>query len=126
MIACASGAKKQNSLTALTRKGNDLMNTENAVKTAVGFFVVVLVGALLSAVVGGAFGALVALVSPEFVRGLFGREAEAGIVRYAFAVGMIWGVFIGATVSGFACFLAAIVKILRIRFEHKKEPAAGN
>jgi len=37
---------------------------------------------------------------------------------------MIWGVFIGAAVSGFACFLAAVIKILRIRFEHKKEQAA--
>ncbi len=40
------------------------MNAENAIKTAVGFFVVVLAGALLSALVGGAFGALVATVSP--------------------------------------------------------------
>ena len=100
------------------------MNTENAVKSAVGFFVVMLVGALLSAFVGGAFGALVATISPEFVAGLFYREAEAGVARYAFAVGMIWGVFIGAAVSGFACFLAAIIKILRIRFEHKRERSA--
>lgn len=102
------------------------MNTENAIKTAVGFFVVVLAGALLSALVGGAFGALIATVSPEFVSSLFSQKAESGIVRYAFAVGMIWGVFIGAAVSGFACFLAAIIKILRIRFEHKKEQPANN
>ena len=101
------------------------MNTENTVRTAVGFFVVILVGALLSALVGGAFGALIAAVSPEFVSNLFSQKAEAGIVRYAFAVGMIWGVFIGAAVSGFACFLAAIIKILRIRFKHRKEPAAN-
>ena len=90
-----------------------------------GFFVVVLVGALLSALVGGAFGAVVASVSPAFVSSLFSQQAEAGIVRYACAVGMIWGLFIGAAVSGFACFLAAIIKILRIRFE-KKEQAAHN
>ena len=96
------------------------MNTENTVKTAVGLFVVMLVGALLSALVGGVFGALVAMVSPEFVSSLFSEKAEAGVVRYAFAVGMIWGLFIGAAVSGFACLLAAIIKILRIRFEHKK------
>jgi large-conductance mechanosensitive channel len=101
------------------------MNAENAIKTAVGFFVVVLAGALLSALVGGAFGALVATVSPEFVSSLFSQKAEAGIVRYAFAVGMIWGIFIGAAVSGFACFLAAVIKILRIRFEHKKEQSAN-
>ena len=96
------------------------MNTENALKTAIGFFVIILVGALLAALVGGLFGAIIAAVSPEFVRGLFSVKAEAGVLRYAFAVGMIWGLFIGAAVAGFACFLAAIIKILRIRFEHKK------
>lgn len=97
------------------------MNTENALKGAVGFFLVMLAGTLLSALVGGAFGALVATISPEFVTGLFSQKAGEGIVRYAFAVGMIWGVFIGAAVSGFACFLAAVIKILRIRLEYRKE-----
>lgn len=97
------------------------MSTENAIKTAMGFFLIILVGSLLAAGVGGVFGALVATVSPEFVSSLFSHKAEAGIVRYAFAVGMIWGVFIGAAVSGFACFLAAVIKILRIRLEHRKE-----
>jgi len=96
------------------------MNTENAIRGAIWFFVIIVVGALLSAALGGAFGALIAAVSPEFVEGLFGREAGESIVRYSFAVGMIWGLFIGAAVSGFACFLAAIIKILRIRFEFKK------
>jgi hypothetical protein len=107
-------------------EGDRMMNTEDAVKTAIGFFVIILVGALLSSFIGGAFGALVAAISPEFVTGLFSHKDEAGIVRYAFAVGMIWGVFIGAAVSGFACFLAAIVKILRIRFEYNKAQEAGN
>jgi len=102
-------------------KGMESMNTENAVKTAGGFFVIILIGALLAAVAGGAFGALVATISPEFVTGLFNKTAESGIVRYAVAVGMIWGVFIGAAVSGFACFLAAVIKMLRIRFEYQKE-----
>jgi hypothetical protein len=101
------------------------MNTENAVKSAIGFFVIMMVGALVSALVGGAFGALVATISPEFVTGLFNRKADAGIVRYAFAVGMVWGVFIGAAVSGFACLLAAIIKILRIRLEYRKEREAN-
>lgn len=95
------------------------MNTENAIKTAVGFFAVVLVGALLAAFVGGTFGALVATISPEFVSSLFSDKAGAGVVRYAFAVGMIWGLFIGAAAAGFACFLAAVIKIIRIRLEHK-------
>jgi len=100
------------------------MNTENAIKDAVGLFVVILVGSLLSAGLGGAFGALVAAISPEFVQGLFVTGAAHGLVRYAVAVGMIWGLFIGAAVSGFACFLAAVVKILRIRFEYKRDREA--
>jgi len=94
------------------------MNTENATMVAIRFFVIVLAGTLIASVVGGAFGALVALVSPEFVGSLFGKEAN--IMRYAFAVGMIWGVFIGAATSCFACFLAAVIKIFRFRFERKQ------
>jgi len=91
------------------------MNEENASKSAVGFFVTMLAGSLLSAVIGGGFGALVATISPEFVNGLFGQEAQHGIVRFAFAVGMIWGLFIGVAVSGFACLLAAIFRWPRPR-----------
>lgn len=97
------------------------MNTENATKAAVGFFCIILVGSLLSALVGGLFGAAVATISPSFVSELFHPKAEQGLVRHAFAVGMIWGLFIGAGVSGFACFLAAVIKILKIRFEYRKE-----
>ncbi|MFC1453288.1 hypothetical protein ACFLSJ_08105 [Verrucomicrobiota bacterium] len=97
------------------------MNTENVIKGAIWFFVIMVVGSLLSAVLGGAFGALVAAVSPEFVKGLFGAEAGEAVVRYSFAVGMIWGVFIGAAVSGFACFLAVAIKMLKIRFDYRKE-----
>ena len=97
------------------------MKMESAIRSAIGFFVIILLGALLSALLGGAFGALVSAISPEFVSSLFGGEAGSGsIVRYAFAVGMIWGIFIGAAVAAFACFLAAVIKILRIRFEYKK------
>ena len=96
------------------------MSTENAIKGAIWFFVIIVVGSLLSALLGGAFGAFVATISPEFVKSLFSPDAGASITRYSFAVGMVWGLFIGAAVSGFACFLAAVIKILRIRFEFKK------
>lgn len=101
------------------------MSTENAIKGAIWFFVFIVVGSLLSALLGGAFGALVAAISPDFVRSVFSPEAGASITRYAFAVGMIWGLFIGASVSGFTCFLAAVIKILRFRFEFKKNQAAS-
>ena len=101
------------------------MNTENAIKTAVGFFVAIVIGALASAALGGVFAALIAAISPELVKGLFSAEAAESVIRYSVAVGMIWGVFIGAAVAGFACFLAAVIKILRIRFEFKKNQQAS-
>jgi hypothetical protein len=101
------------------------MTTENATKSAIGFLSIIVVGALLSAVLGGAFAALIGTVSPEFVGSVFGNAPEEGIVRYALSVGMIWGLFIGAAVSGFACFLAVVIKILKIRFEYKRDGKAN-
>ena len=98
------------------------MKQENTIVISVGLFVVIVAGALVSAGLGGAFAALIAAISPELVSGLFGKETAQGIVRYSFAVGMIWGLFIGAAVSGFACFLAVVIKVLRVRFEYKKDP----
>jgi ABC-type multidrug transport system fused ATPase/permease subunit len=95
------------------------MNTENAIKTAVGFFVLILMGTLIASVVGGVFGAVVALISPGLIGLLFDQPED--VVRCASAVGMIWGVFIGAAVSCCVCFLAAVVKIFRFRFERKAD-----
>lgn len=96
------------------------MYTESAVKGALRFFVLIVLGSLFAALLGGAFGALVAKISPEFVTRLFGAPAVQAPTRYSFAVGMIWGLFIGAAVSGFASFLAAIIQMLRIRLEFKR------
>lgn len=101
------------------------MDTDNAIKGAIWFFAIILLSSLLAAVLGGAFGALIGIISPQFVKSLFGGDAGVSVIRYAFAVGMIWGLFIGAAVSGFACFLAVVIKILRIRFEFKKEQEAN-
>lgn len=79
--------------------GNKFINSENAVKAAIVFFVIILVGALISSIIGGVFGALVATISPEFAKELFSSKAEQGIVRYVLAIGMILGVFIGAAAS---------------------------
>jgi hypothetical protein len=97
------------------------MKTESAIRGAIGFFLIIVFGALLAAVLGGAFGALVATISPKLMDNLFTVGAKDGVVRYALAVGMIWGLFIGAAASGFACFLAAVIKILRVRLELKRE-----
>jgi hypothetical protein len=92
----------------------------NPIKTAGAYFLLILLGSLLASLLGGAFGALIAKVSPEFVKGLFSLKPEEGsAVRYAFSVGMIWGLFIGVAVSCFACLLTTILKIIRLRIEHR-------
>jgi hypothetical protein len=82
--------------------------------TFVRYFLCVLVAALLSALVGGLFAAFVAWVSPDFVKGLFSPPDGASLTRYAAAVGMIWGVFIGAGVMGFCLGLVTLVQIARL------------
>ena len=95
------------------------MSIDNALRTAIGFFALILVGSLVSALIGGLFALLIAAISPEFVQDLF-HNSDDNIKGYAFAVGMIWGLFIGAGASAFAAGLGAIIKMLRIRLEFKK------
>jgi hypothetical protein len=90
------------------------------VKTAIQLFGVVLGAALVSAVLGGLFAMLVAVISPEFVSGLFSLEEDVGVARYAFSVGMIWGLFIGAAVGGFACGLSVLLGLIKLRIDFKK------
>ncbi len=83
------------------------------------YFFYVLGAALLAALVGGLFAAIVALISPEFVKGLFSPTAGASLTRYAAAVGAIWGVFIGAAVMGFCLALVTFVQIARVLAKKK-------
>ncbi len=85
------------------------------VKTAIQLFCVIVVGAIASAILGGLFAMVVALVSPEFISGLFSLEDGVSPSRYAFSVGMIWGLFIGAAVGGFACGLSVLLGLLKLR-----------
>ena len=84
------------------------------VKSAIQLFGVILGASLLSSLLGGLFAMLIASVSPEFIKNLFGITQGASAVRYAFSVGMIWGLFLGAGVSGFACGLSVLMKILNL------------
>jgi hypothetical protein len=84
------------------------------------YFLYVLGAAILASLVGGLFAALVATISPEFVKGLFMPEEGASLTRYAAAVGAIWGVFIGTGVMGFCLGLVTLVQIGR--FFTKKKP----
>lgn len=96
------------------------MKIEEIIKTAAKLFIAILIASLFSAGLGALFALVISLVSPEFVSNLFSQSAGDGVVRYAAAVGMIWGLFIGAAVSGFACFLAVVMKIIRVQLEGRK------
>jgi hypothetical protein len=90
------------------------------------YFVCIVAAALASALLGAGFACLVAAVSPEFVRGLFHPE-PGDVVRFAAAVGMIWGVFLGALTMAFCLFLATVhyvVDVVRKR-NTPEQPSGG-
>jgi ABC-type multidrug transport system fused ATPase/permease subunit len=76
-------------------------------------FLLILAAGLLSAVVGGLFGAGIALLSPEFVSGLFFTPKSGNLARYAAAVGAVWGLFIGAGTMAFVIGVAAMANWFR-------------
>jgi hypothetical protein len=81
------------------------------------YFFSIVGGALAASVLGGVFACVVALISPEFVATLFSRDAAAAggsLVRYAAAVGMIWGIFLGTAVMAFSILLVTIIPAVRI------------
>lgn len=89
------------------------------IKIALSYFLLILGGALLSAVLGGIFAWIIALISPDFVRDLVaGGSPRVDIVGYAAAMGMLWGLFIGAAAAGFGCFLSTAMQLIRLRVEH--------
>ena len=71
-------------------------------------FFMIVAGGMVAAVLGGLFGAFIAWLSPEFVGSLFCERSATHLVRYAAAVGAIWGLFIGAAAMGFGMLVAAI------------------
>ena len=91
------------------------------------YFIYIVSGALASSVLGGIFACVVATISPEFVRNLFSPEASAAgtsLVRYAAAVGMIWGIFLGTAVMAFSLLLVTLQGVARII--RKKADAADS
>jgi len=85
------------------------------------YFFYVLGAAILASIVGGVFASVVALLSPEFVKGLFSPPAGTSLTRYAAAVGAIWGVFIGAAVMGFCLGLVTLVQVAKVLTKKKEE-----
>ncbi len=73
-----------------------------------------IVGAALgSSILGGLFGCIVAVVSPEFVKSLTAPPDTGSLVRYAAGLGMIWGLFLGTAVMGFSLLIAAVVRLTK-------------
>ena len=85
------------------------------------YFFYVLGAAILAAIVGGVFASVVAIISPEFVKGLFSPKEGASLTRYAAAVGAIWGIFIGAGAMGFCLGLVTLVQIAKVFAKKKGE-----
>ena len=75
------------------------------------YFLFVLGAAILACLIGGVFAAVAAMISPEFVVGLFAPPEGASLTRYPAAVGAIGGVFIGVGVMGFCPGLVTVVQI---------------
>ena len=92
---------------------------------AIAFFLFIIVGALVSAGLGAGFGVLVSVISPEFARELFFSKAE-DIRGYCAAVGMIWGLFLGAGVMGFCLLLAVMFGFVRPKRAPGSPPTAND
>ncbi len=75
-------------------------------------FLYILLAALISAVLGGLFGAGIASLSEDFVRSLFQPKTD-NLIRYAAAVGVVWGLFLGAGAMAFAILVASITNWFR-------------
>ena len=88
------------------------------------YFFFIVGGALASSLIGGAFACLVALVSPEFVKSLFAPPDSSNLVRYAAAVGMIWGIFLGTAVMGFSLLLVTVVQAAKLIRKGRDEGAS--
>jgi len=74
-----------------------------------------IVGAALgSSILGGLFGCIVAVVSPEFVKSLTAPPDTGSLVRYAAGLGMVWGLFLGTAVMGFSLLIAAVVRLTKV------------
>ena len=79
-----------------------------------GYFFCIVAAALASSVIGGLFACVVAFVSPDFVKGLFSPAAGTSLPRYAAAVGMVWGIFLGTAVMAFSLLLVTAVHVAKL------------
>lgn len=78
------------------------------------YFLFIVGAALVSAFLGGVFAAAVAWISPDFVKGWFMPPSGSDPVRFAAALGMIWGLFLGTGVMGFCIIMTTLVTVVKL------------
>ena len=93
--------------------------------TFIRYFIYIVVGALISSLLGGLFACGVAYISPEFVKSLFMVPDGASLTRYAATVGMIWGIFLGTAVMGFSLLLVTAVQVAKLLKKKADEKIDG-
>lgn len=76
-------------------------------------FLLIVLAALGSSILGALFAALVAAVSPEFVRTLFSPPVTGSLTRYAAGLGMVWGLFLGTAVMAFSLLIVSLGTLTR-------------
>ena len=91
--------------------------------TFIRYFCYIVAGALVSSVIGGLFATIIALISPDFVKGLFSPSAGADLTRYAAVVGMIWGIFLGTAVMAFSLLLVTAIQVAKLIKKKSDEKA---
>jgi hypothetical protein len=92
-------------------------------------FTLITVAALVSAVLGGLFGALIGWLSPEFIGVLTQPQPVAEPARFGAATGLVAGLFIGASVMAFGLMVEAArawVRRLTPRTDGSAEPGTAS
>jgi hypothetical protein len=82
--------------------------------TFIRYFILIVAGALASSVLGGLFAWVVSMISPDFVKGLFSPPPNTSLARYAVAIGMIWGIFLGTAAMGFSLLLMTAIQVAKL------------
>lgn len=85
------------------------------------YFLFIVGAALVSALLGGVFAASVAWISPEFVKGWFMPPTGSDPIRFAAALGMIWGLFLGTGVMGFCIIMTTLITVVKLLKKKSEE-----
>ena len=94
-------------------------------KTVAKYFGAMLVGSIVAGAVGLVLGIILAVMSPELVKGMLYTETDS-LVRYAAASGLTWGFILGGVAVGFCIFVSALAGAMRYRADKLSEGGTPN